>query len=219
MDAIRFPKHLRALFADGAKPITCLLYGFVGDGKNLVGTLRAIAMAEARNLCGPNFVLLVGEEKAHAHLPHLHGLVEQAGLGPRTYFWNAFVPPKHVPHLFALADFGVLNTTSWTLSASGAAHVYARHGVPLVTANRPIYQEVIRAGAIAFDLNTDANLPTDSCIGCIAGMSQSAALRHETSRSMRAWAEQTNWKSIAKKHFELYNVLLARRGEKNAPAQ
>lgn len=213
MDAIRLPKNLRALFREN-KPVTCLLYGFVGDGKNLVGTIRAIATAESRNVCPPNFILLVGEEKSQAHLPHLQGLVETTGLGPRTYFWNAFIPPQSVADVFALADYGVLNTTSWTLSASGAAHVYASHGVPLAVADRPIYQEAIRGGAIAFDLNIDAHIPTESCVGCIAGMSRSGSLRSEIRQAMQDWAIKTEWPNIAKKHLELYHFILSQREEK-----
>lgn len=197
---------------DRTAPVV-LLYGFIGPGKNLICSLRGIASTEAKRFCESHIILLVGETKDERYIRELQWLITHAGLEPRAIVRPEFLPVADVPHVFALADYGIVNTHTWTLSASGAAHVFARHGVPLAAAQRPIYFEAHRGGALAFDLGQEAAVPTGAMLNCIGGLASSPSLRAHVRASMRAWAEQTAWPRVAQRHLTIYNKVLARRRE------
>ena len=190
----------------------CLLHGFIGPRKNLLCTLRAIATVEARGLCRSIVTIITGEGN-DTFLCQLQGMLGVTGLEMRTIVHPSFVAARDVPHLFALADFGILNTTGRTLSTSGVAHVYARHGVALGVANRPIYYEAIRGGALSFDLDRKPGLPTDAAVNTIAALAESSRLREQTTESLRTWARQTQWPLVAAEHLALYHTVLKEKND------
>lgn len=217
IEALRLSESTRGLIRSEKCPPVCVLYGFMGAGKNLLCTIRAIAIAEARKLCDSVLLFLVGEVCEELFFGQVRWLLNHTGLELRTTIYPTFLPVQNVPHVLSLADFGVLNTTSWSLSASGAAHVYARYGVPIAVANRPIYYEAMRGGALAFDLASNAVDPTDSAVDVIAALTSNLELRRQVEIDMRVWADQTRWPLIAKQHLDLYNRIM--KGSSNAVTQ
>jgi len=218
------PPNLARLLSGEKRPVVCLIHGFLHHNKNVLYTIRAIAMAEARRLCDPIVLIITGQAQ-EAFLPYLHKMLDITRLTVRTLVYPSFVKTCDVSNIFALADFGVLNTAKDLLATSGAVHVYAYNGVPLAVANRSIYQEAIRGGAVAFDVLQedaynrpslqpfDGSTPTDSAVDVVAALASNPALRAYVRSSMVNWAKQTQWPIIARQHLALYEQVIAERGD------
>jgi hypothetical protein len=189
------------------KAVFCLVFGFQGGGKNTIHTIRAFIEGVTHRY-HDNGVLIVCGENCNDYYKELETTVAESGYGRRILLRPQFTAVKEVRHVLAVADFGVLNTTSMSLSASGACHVYARYGIPVAAAVRPIYMEAIRAGATPFWLHErDLYQPTLSSVNVIGAMVRDAGLRHDVGLLMRAFAEETSWDKIAKQHIEFYESL------------
>lgn len=192
----------------------CVVLGFLGADKNVLGTVRTFAEMRARRLADNLGLILVGEAKdPHFGQSVLPSLIDATGCGPRIVYREGFVPVDKLADIFALASFGMLNTQSTTLSASGQVHNYAAHGVPLIVANRPIYEDAIFAGAPAFDVNIEnPESPTLSAITTLAAMLLDPALRRHSKQGLLSLARATAWPRTAERHVALYTKLLAGSG-------
>lgn len=190
--------------------IYCVVFGFVGSGKNLTCTIRGWAQAQAIQpaLMADCRLLLIGEVQDERHVLQMSGDTSLSGLG-NIYFRQGFVPVKETCKLMALADFGLLNTISDNLSASGQVHLYARYGVPLVVANRPIYNDAVRAGALPFELRANApEQPDPSLINGILAMAANSKLRATVGKNLALLATRTAWSRLAPRYQKLYHHLL-----------
>lgn len=192
------------------KAIFGLIFGFQGPSKNTVCTVRAFADSLSRRYQDTGVLIVAGEDGETGYLNEIEGAIGESGYGRHVHIHRGFTPVARVPDVLAAADFGVLNTNSWTLSASGAAHVYMRYGVPLAVADRPIYNEAIRAGAIPFTLDSNAYLPTLSMVNAIGALVRDAGLRSSVGKSLREHAERSSWENVARQHVELYSRLKER---------
>jgi glycosyltransferase involved in cell wall biosynthesis len=191
------------------KGIFGLVFGFQGPSKNTICTVRAFADSLSRRYHDNGVLVIAGDfaDSIKSYLMEVQGAVDETGYGRHVVLKPGFTDTADVPHVMAAADFGVLNTDGWTLSASGAAHVYMRYGVPLAVANRPIYNEAIRAGALPFMLGSDASVPTLNAVNAIGALVRDTELRQTVGAEMRQFAERTSWEVVAKKHIELYTQL------------
>lgn len=197
--------------------VWCLVFGFIGPNKNIVCTVRAYAEARARRLISDNVGLIIcGEIKdpvyANVHLAHAIGA---SGYERDIVVHASFASTSEIADMMACASFGVLCTLSDLLSASGQVHLYAAHGVPLAVADRPIYADAIRAGAIPYQVNAGAlEWPTLSHINAIAALGNSAELRRRVGKRLRNLAESTAWQTLAPRYKRIYEGLVEmRRGK------
>lgn len=190
------------------KGVFCLCFGFQGHGKNTLHTIKAFVESVTRRY-HDNGVLVVSGMDCGNYFRELEATVAESGQGRRIFLRSKFTSVKDTPDIFAAADFGVLNTTSTSLSASGAAHVYARYGVPVAAAVRPIYMEIIHAGAVPFwVVDTSLHNPTLSSTNVIGALIRDADLRRGVGRQLQAFAEATSWDKIAGLHEEFYKRAL-----------
>lgn len=189
------------------KAVFGIVFGFQGPSKNTICTVRAFADSLSRRYQDNGVLIIAGEDGETGYFKEIENAVCESGYGRHVHIHRGFTPVARVPDVMAVADFGVLNTNSWTISASGAAHVYMRYGVPLAVANRPIYNEAIRAGAIPFTLETDAYLPTLSTVNAIGALVRDKGLRETVGQQLRAYAERSSWENVAKMHTDLYSRL------------
>ena len=193
------------------KAVIGLVFGFQGPGKNTSCTIRAFAESIVRRYHDNGVLVVCGVEAGGGgYFAELELIVAESGYGKRIFLRPMFTAVKDVPHVFAAADFGVLNTMSHSMSASGAAHVYARYGLPIAVAMRPIYAEAMRAGAVPFWLSEDAASPTLSLVNAIGALARDKGLREDGGKAMRAFAEETCWDHVAARHAEFYQCILAR---------
>lgn len=193
------------------KAVFGVIFGFQGPSKNTICTVRGFADSLSRRYQDTGALIIAGEEgNDGTYFQEIEGSIGESGYGRHVIIRRGFTPMNRVPDVMAAADFGVLNTTSWTLSASGAAHVYMRYGVPLAVANRPIYNEAIRAGAIPFTLDRDAYVPTLSLVNAIGALVRDKGLRHSVGQSMAKYAAMSSWENVAGLHVELYSRLRSR---------
>jgi hypothetical protein len=105
-----------------------------------------------------------------------------------------FVPDPTT--LFRAADFAVLNTQSSSYSASGQAQLAISHGLPVLCANRPIYDYALACGSLPFELNPrDLRLPTEDFKVSLRALMSSAALR----KAVRLTQESSyaRWSEVA----------------------
>ena len=186
-----------------------LVQGFQGPSKNTVATIRGFATAISQRLAPKSLLAISGEIGDNSMWwSVMQGVATTTGYGNRIIISPSFVAPHQMQHVMAAADWGVLNTCSWVLSSSGAAHLYAACGVPICVANRPIYYEALQGGAVPFDLEVDVGLPSRSLINSIGALASSSELRRGVGREMLEWAQRTSWENVAKKHLELYKELM-----------
>lgn len=192
-----------------------LSFGFIGSAKNVSATVLAFGDALARKLMPPDamFFVVGNADGDPSYLTRsLRPAMEFTGaLGLNLRFIDRFIRDEEIPHIFAAADYGVLNTTSDNLSASGQVHQLAAYGVAAAVANRPIYAEGIVAGAIPFELGDRVDHPSPSLVAAIGALSSDKALRDDSARRMRAFGEATSWPIIAGRHAELYKQLIESR--------
>jgi len=182
--------------------------GFVGIGKNLLCTVQGFAEAKARRLMPQDarFCVVGGGDGQYANL--VRGLMIECGGDMNFRYVGGFVPTSDVRHILAAVDYAVLNTSSWTLSASGAAHVMAGHGVPFACAVRPIYEEGIHAGAVPFQVDSsDSNSADISLVNAIAALG-CADMRDDVRALVTRFGQETVWSNIVKQHESLYREVV-----------
>jgi glycosyltransferase involved in cell wall biosynthesis len=190
--------------------VLCLVFGFVGHGKNIEGTVFAFAEGLARRWIPPNVTLcIVGDASDERYPMYLEQAIDATGYGPCIKFMRKLVPVGTVPHIMAAADFAVLNTNAHTLSASGAVHAHIAHGVPLAVAARPIYHDALSAGALPFDLNDEhPNRPTLSAITALSVLARCPTARAIVSDGMKKLAAETRWSTLVERYKNLYGGVL-----------
>ena len=184
--------------------------GFVNEGKNIHETIKGFAEGLARNLIPRNCALIiVGRPPLeNIYRLHLENLVAATGFTNNIILRLKFVPRDMIGHVMAALDFGVLNTTGTSLSASGQVHLHAAYGTPLAAARRPIYDDACAAGALTFDVDAQGRcgLPLVDALAALA----KPAVRKMVSESLRAYGQRTGWNLIARQHAEIYRRLLAK---------
>lgn len=188
----------------------CLVFGFIGPGKNIVCTLRGWAAARAHSWAANVGLIVTGQpgpDEGYA-MGSVPAALSETGLGRYAVLRYDFTKTADLPKAFAAADFGVLNTMSPVLSASGQVHLYAAHGVPLAVADAPIYGDAIRAGAIPFQLEVDWVQPSLSLVNAIGALAR-PAVREGVARGMRRLAKETAWARLAPRYLKLYTRLTA----------
>lgn len=182
-----------------------LCFGFQGPNKNTVATVRAFAEGMARRLIENTVLAISGDAGDTGYYTHISGAILESGYRRNFVVQPSWTRPEDVPHVMAAADFGVLNSNSPVLSSSGAAHVFARHGVPLAVANRPIYVGAIQGGAIPFEVN--GSEPTLSMVNAVAALARDDSVRRCVGTQLRAWSASTSWDVVAKQHLAVYEGL------------
>lgn len=190
-----------------------LVFGFIGQGKNLVCTIHTFVEGLIRRWIPASSTLaIVGEAPNSTYPQDLERVIDATGFGPCVKMVRQFVPTGTVRHLMAAADFAVLNTTAETLSASGAVHAHAAHGVPLAVANRPIYNDAIAHGAIPFDLDKrNVEKVTLSGVNAVSALARSEAVRSRVSAELMRLAEETRWSKLVTDFYEGFYEELVRR--------
>lgn len=181
-----------------------LVQGFQGPSKNTVATIRAFAEGISRRLIPKSVLVISGEAAEPSWWNTLNGVAYSTGYEHRIIISTRFTKQHEMPAVMAAADYGVLNTNAWVLSSSGAAHMFAAHGVPITCANRPIYHEALQGGAIPFWLGESPEIPTLSTVNAIAALASHQSVRQAIRHDMLEWAERTSWQKIAKRHMEAY---------------
>jgi len=191
-----------------------LVFGFIGNSKNIVATVLAFGDGLTRGWIRGNAMLcIVGDSGGDTIYVEraLKPAIDATGWNMNIRLIEKFVAPEEVPHMLAAAAFGVLNTTSWSLSASGQVHAYAAHGVPIAVADRPIYTEAVHAGAIPFTVGAAADQPTLDMIVAIAALARDQQLRATIRATMVKYAMETGWTRLVPRYVALY------KGVANAP--
>lgn len=200
---ITVSQHVERILAD--EVTVGLVQGFQGPSKNTVATIRAFAVATARRLITKSILVVSGEAYDPSWWGVLSGVANATGYADRILVSTGFTQPHNMAAVMAAADYGVLNTNAWVLSSSGAAHMFAAHGVPLTCANRPIYHEAIQGGAIPFWLNEqDVGLPSLSMVNALAALASDSDVRKTVRYELLSWATRTAWERIARRHLEVY---------------
>ena len=185
-------------------------FGFINGGKNLLVTVQAFADGLARRLiprsCG---LIICGREALERdYMMSLQSLINATGFTGNIFLRPRFVPRDMVPHIMAAFDFGVLNTTSAVLSASGQVHLHAAYGVPFAAARRPIYDDACAAGGLLFTLDAQSH-PTDlGLINALAALGSSESVRRAVKAAVLAYGARTGWNHVAKQHAEIYRRVL-----------
>jgi glycosyltransferase involved in cell wall biosynthesis len=182
--------------------------GFIGHGKNILATLRALLQGYAQDrLRGVGFIV-TGVIKDPHYGYTLSSFVNSTGMDRYVCLADHFWTPEEIPKIAAAADFGVLNTCSTALSASGQVHLYASCGLPLIAANRPIYVDALSAGALPFEVDTlRQEEPHISLLNAMAAMARDASLRNSIRDKMRRLAKNSDWSLIAQRHAEVYKAI------------
>ena len=184
-------------------------FGFIGQGKALHATLQAFADGLSRRLIDTSAKYIVcGSAHDSAYRLFLRSVVDRSGCSGNIFLRDdLFVPREKVRHVMAVFDYAVLNTESWTLSASGQTHVHAAYGVPLAVARRPIYDEAIQAGALPYITEKNTHDVTLSHVNAIAALASSSTVRKQVKDSMLAFGKRTGWNKVAKQHAAVYAAL------------
>jgi len=203
-DFLGIPKSFRSASFGGS-------IGFLGPGKNVHETIKAWSDGVNRKLIDPkrSGYIICGDvdDSDYFYKELLENHKRDCGYAENIFIVPKFIPRDQMRHVMATLDYAVLNTTSFTLSASGQVHALAAHGVPFCAANRPIYRDAINAGAIPFDLGKD-NAYTIMTVNAIAALASNKRMRAEIKNSLRTYAQETGWPVQAKRHVDVYKELL-----------
>jgi len=191
--------------------------GFVSGSKNVACTVLAFGDALARKMVPPDAVFFVAGS-SQGDIVYTNNSLRPAldytgAAGINLHFLDHFIKDEEIPHVLAAVDYGVLNTLSDNLSASGQVHQLATYGVAAAVANKPIYAEGIIAGAIPFEVSPNLtgsrpDHPTASLVAAIGALASDKALRAACAQRMAAYGKATAWSVIAGKHAALYKELL-----------
>lgn len=186
--------------------------GFMGPGKNIHETIKAWSDAVNRRLIDPSRSAFIACGEIHEDVQYYMKMLmdhkRDCGYSENIFIIKKFVPRKTMRHVMAVLDYAVLNTTSNSLSASGQVHALVAHGVPFAAADRPIYRDSIKAGAIPFELDKD-NGYTLSTVNAIASLASNVQTREIVRQSLKTYEKSTGWPIQAERHLEIYKELFA----------
>lgn len=193
----------RELFGLNNDGTLLLVQGMISPGKNVLQTIFSFCAALTRGLMpAPTYLAVSGHCYDPMYFCTLTQAIAATGYAPRIRLREGFVPAKNMPHVMAAADGAVLNSTSTTYSASGAAHAHAAHNVPLAVSAVPIYREAVEAGALTFDPGSNDN-PTTSSVSAIAALCQPEVRDVIRNRQAR-WVAATRWSVLVPVYKEIY---------------
>lgn len=179
-------------------------FGFVSEGKNVVNTVRAFAAALTHRLLDPDrHGFIVCGHPWNRIDNELRRIAISTGWRTNFYFHFDFVARSDVRHILSVLDYGVLNSKSEVLSASGQAHTQIGFGLPLAVCAEPIYQDAINAGALPFEGDLV------STTQAIAALASSARLRASIQAGYADFVAATRWGVIAQRHLAVYAAALA----------
>ena len=183
--------------------------GFIGEGKHLDCTLQKYLNGIMQGLINykEHAFIIAGEiptTKSRYHL-YLLDLITKSGLDC-FLFRRKFIAREKLADVFAVLDYGILNTRSETLSASGQAQEYIAHNVPLAVRVAPIYMDAIRAGALSYRIDSKTNGDTEA-VNTIAAFANSSGLRNKVKNSFARRAAITSWAVVASAYKSYYTKL------------
>lgn len=199
-DLLGIPEEKRNLIFGGS-------VGFIGPNKAIDRTLLAYVTALSQgyiNDAKHGYIICGAADEKDTYLRYLRDIVFRS-CSRSIFIKQGFIPRENMADIFAVLDYGVLNTISCTLSASGQAHEYLAHGVPLAASLRQIYTDAIRAGALAY--NTPADGISPELINAIGALANSEALRECIKLNQRVYAKRTNWNRVAESYIALYRQI------------
>jgi len=180
-----------------------LVQGLISPGKNIMGTIFAFASAlRAGWIPGGVCLIVSGKVLDPGYLMQIMQAIDATGYAPMIMLREGFTPPDKMCHIMAAASCAVLNTTSDTLSASGAVHAHAAHAVPVAVAAKPIYMEAIQAGALPFSVGPVPYEPTNEAICSVAALCSSENIRRTIRQSMVQWAKYTRWSKLVESYYQ-----------------
>lgn len=209
-------RGLQLLKLDRKPSSVGMAMGFISGSKNVACTALAFGEALARKMTPPDAMFFIaGDTSSDPQylVRSLQPAMEYTGVsGMNLRLIDRFIKEEEVPHIFAAVDYGVLNTVSDNLSASGQVHQLAAFGVAAAVANKPIYVEGIMGGAIPFEVFPEApgsrvDHPSPSLVAAIGALASNRSVREESGRRMRALGGATAWPVVAGKHAALYKEL------------
>ncbi|MGI0034598.1 MAG: glycosyltransferase family 4 protein [Nitrososphaera sp.] len=181
-------------------------FGFLNARKNL--DLLLDAFARARYSCPQIRLLLIGGfhswwSSQQSENPLRQRLcAKAAALGiSRDVVITGYVEPSVLSSYLSLLNYGVLPFTDGTTFKSGALVTMLQAGIPvIVTAHRPTDVDLERCPMVVTVPNNDVNSLATAMERCSNGVHE----RTEVVAASKGIMEEFSWKTIARKHIELY---------------
>jgi len=171
--------------------------GFISQNKMQLETLRSVKIAREKN---PKIkFLLIGSTVRRSYdVDYLPGLLELQDDGIRVV--SKFISREDIARIMTASDFGVYNYVQTEYSVSGMAHFVLSYGIPTVSSNSRILEE----------LTPDTSLKAagiENMASLILELAQDEDLRTQLSRNATAKGMSTRWDKIARTHIDVYRVV------------
>jgi glycosyltransferase involved in cell wall biosynthesis len=181
-------------------------FGFLNARKNL--DLLLDAFARARYSCPQIRLLLIGGFHSWWSSQQPEDVLRQrlcakaAALGiSRDVVITGYVEPSDLSSYLRMLDYGVLPFTDGTSFKSGALVTMLQAGIPVIaTAHRPADVDLERCAMVVTVPNNDVNGLATAMERCSNGMHE----RTDVIAASKGIMEEFSWKTIARKHVELY---------------
>jgi glycosyltransferase involved in cell wall biosynthesis len=168
--------------------------GFISSNKMQIETLQSVKIARERN---PKIkFLLIGSTGRRTYdIDYLPGLLELQDDGIKIV--NKFVSREDIAKFMTASDFGVYNYVQTEYSVSGMAHLVLSYGIPTVSSNSRILEE----------LTPDTSLKSagiEQMASLICELAADEDLRKQLSANATAKGISTLWDKTARTHIEVY---------------
>jgi len=183
--------------------------GFIGPGKFIDSTVEIFLQATLQGFLGENHAFVIigaSSDPTSKYAIHIQNKIWFSG-ARNIHVFNTFIKREDMADVFAILDYGILNTNSHTLSASGQVQEHIARRIPIAVRNRPIYSDAIRAGAIPFNLK-ETETSSATAMHALTALATSKRVRDSVKLKMQWYSKKTSWDIIAAVHTKLYKRLL-----------
>lgn len=171
--------------------------GFISQNKLQLETLKAVKIAREKN---PKIkFLLIGSTGRRSYdTDYLPGLLDLQDDGVRVV--SKFISREDIAKIMTASDFGIYNYVQTEYSVSGIAHLVLSYGIPTVSSNSRILEE----------LTPDMSLKSagvEHMASLILDLAHDEDLRKQLSCNAAQKGISTFWDKIAQTHINVYRTI------------
>lgn len=171
--------------------------GFISQNKLQTDVLKSVKLAREKNK-KIKFLLIGSTARRSYDIDYLPELLEMQDDGIKVV--NKFISKEEIARIMSATDFGVYNYVQTEYSVSGMAHLVLSYGIPTVSSNSRILEE----------LTPDISLKAagiENMASLILELSRDEDLRKQLSSGAAAKGESTRWDRVVQTHLTAYRSI------------
>ena len=186
--------------------VVLTFFGFIHIQKNVHTAAEAFIRAAQNNPKAVLYITGMPFENRWYNRLYIQALRTRArlkGMSDRIIIEDAYIPPENVAHVYTASDILLLPHWQRYGSASGVFHQSIGAGKPVLCAKGPKFEDGLKQLASHPEL-MPAPLSISQWTTAIDMLLRDEALREQVTRLFSAYAHDSTWAKVARKHHQVY---------------